>query len=288
LHKVSQDEAREASTEIAVSGENPLLGSETLKRIYKYMVQCRAFAQSTAREKRNSSYGGPAAGLEAVEVATMVHLRPGDTIALDGARWISSRLPDGPLAQMMTDLFPEQGGQAVLNVISDESKGAAQAGIATGLALGYKRHQADGVVLALSDRTSLGDAASSEAMAFAGNRKLPIVYMVENNLWEGLNSLGGCGSDDELRVRALNYGFPAIPVDGNDAIAVYRVTQEAIARARKNGGPTLIECKTFRWFGHPKVDPAKLRPATEVAQWKVKDPIVHMETYLKKKGLWLE
>jgi acetoin:2,6-dichlorophenolindophenol oxidoreductase subunit alpha len=215
-------------------------------------------------------------------------LRPGDTVAPSGTRWISSRLPDGPLAQMMSELFPEQGEETVLNAIPDPSMSSAQAAIATGLALGYQRQNAGGVVVVLSDRTLLADAATSEALAFAGNRKLPIIYVVEKNLWEGLNSVTARGSDDELRVRALQYGFPVIPVDGNDAIAVYRVAQEALARARKNGGPTLVECRTFRWFGHPKLDPAELRPAAETTQCNTKDPILHMKNHLIKKGLWLE
>jgi pyruvate dehydrogenase E1 component alpha subunit len=289
LNRVSRDVALETKAEIkAVSDENPLLSAETLKRIHKYMMGCRAFAEVTARARRKSNGEGPAAGLEAVEVATMVHLRPGDTIAPIGTRWVSGRLPDGPLARMMCELFPEQGEHSSLNVIADESIGTAHAGIATGIALGYKRQQAGSVVVVLSDRASSGHAASNEAMAFAGKRKLPIVYVIENNMWEGMRSAGAHGSDDELHVRAPHYGFPAIPVDGNDAIAVYRVAQEAITRARKNGGPTLIECRTFRWFGHPKIDPAKLRPAVEVAQWRAKDPIVHMETYLKKKAQGLD
>lgn len=286
LSRASVKEKREAEVETkTVGGENPLYSSETLRRMYRYMVQCRAFAEGAARARRKSNGGTPASGLEAVEVATMVHLRPGDTIMPRGGHWTSRRLPEGPLAMMMAELFPEQREQIASTVIADESVGAGHAGIATGLALGHKKQNDGSVVVALSDRASLGEAATSEAMAFAGERKLPIIYVVENNLWEGMRRANANGSDDEMRVRALHYGFPAMPVDGNDAIAVYRVAQEAIARARKNGGPTLIECRTFRWFGHPKVNPAKLRPAAEVAHWRAKDPLVHIDAYLRKKGL---
>jgi TPP-dependent pyruvate/acetoin dehydrogenase alpha subunit len=268
-----------------MSYANPLMNFETLRRIHKYMVQCRAFAEGAARGKRKSDSVAPAVGLEAVEVATMVHLRPQDVIAPCGAQWISGRLPEGPLGLMMAELFPERGDQSSPSVIADRSIGTAHTAIATGLALGRKEQQDGSVVVSLTERATLGNAASDEAMVLAGEKKLPIIYLIENNLWEGIGSIGAQYSDDDLQVRALHYGFPAMPVDGNDAIAVYRVAQEAIARARKNGGPTLIECRTFRWFGHPKVDPAKLRPAAEVAQWKAEDPILHMTAYLKKKGL---
>ncbi len=277
---------QKVKTETVVNGENPLLGTETLKRIHRYMVQCRAFAERAARAKRKSQAGaGPAAGLEAVEVGTIIHLKPGDTIAPLGSRWISRRLPESPLEPMMRELFPEKGQQSSPAIMADECMGSAMTGVATGLALGYKRQQIPGIVVVLSDRAALGQTATDEAMAFAGEQKLPIIYVIENNVWEGMGAMDGRDSHDELHARALHYGFPAIPVDGNDVIAVYRVAQEAIARARKNGGPTLIECQTFRWFGHPAIDPAGLRPAAEVARWRAKDPIVHMDAYLKKKGL---
>ena len=77
-----------------------------------------------------------------------------------------------------------------------------------------------------------------------------------------------------------------ITVDGNDVVAVYRVAQEAIARARRGQGPTLIECKTYRWYGHSEIDPAKYRDPEEVERWKAKDPIANMEKYLTGKGLF--
>jgi TPP-dependent pyruvate/acetoin dehydrogenase alpha subunit len=80
--------------------------------------------------------------------------------------------------------------------------------------------------------------------------------------------------------------FPGITVDGNDVVAVYRVAQEAIARARRGQGPTLIECKTYRWYGHSEIDPAKYRDPEEVERWKAKDPIAGWRRYLTGKGLF--
>jgi pyruvate dehydrogenase E1 component alpha subunit len=90
----------------------------------------------------------------------------------------------------------------------------------------------------------------------------------------------------DISVKAQSYGIPGITVDGNDVVAVYRVAQEAIARARRGQGPTLIEAKTYRWYGHSEIDPAKYRDPAEVERWKAKDPIAGMEKYLIAKGLF--
>ncbi|RPJ42111.1 MAG: pyruvate dehydrogenase (acetyl-transferring) E1 component subunit alpha, partial [Deltaproteobacteria bacterium] len=80
-------------------------------------------------------------------------------------------------------------------------------------------------------------------------------------------------------------GFPGVVVDGNDLLAVYRATQEAIGRARKGEGPTLIECKTYRWMGHNFNDPELYRKAEEKEAWKQKCPVKRFEEYLKGRGL---
>jgi len=90
----------------------------------------------------------------------------------------------------------------------------------------------------------------------------------------------------DIAVRAAGYGFPGLVVDGNDVLAVYETTQEAIARARRGEGPTLIECKTYRWMGHSIGDPQDYRKAEEVEAWKKKDPLQRFEGYLQQKG-WL-
>jgi pyruvate dehydrogenase E1 component alpha subunit len=89
----------------------------------------------------------------------------------------------------------------------------------------------------------------------------------------------------DLSVKAEAYGFPGVSVDGNDVLAVYDATSKAIVRARSGEGPTLIECKTYRWYGHSEIDPAKYRPKEEVEAWKKKDPLPRMEKYLTDRKL---
>ncbi len=125
-----------------------------------------------------------------------------------------------------------------------------------------------------------------EAVNFAAVHRLPIVYVIQNNLWaESVNVKAQCTVED-LSTKAAGYGMPGISVDGMDAPAVYRVASEAIHRARSGGGPTLIECKTYRWYGHSEIDPAKYRDPAEVEYWKSRDPLPFMENYLEKHNLW--
>jgi pyruvate dehydrogenase E1 component alpha subunit len=90
---------------------------------------------------------------------------------------------------------------------------------------------------------------------------------------------------EDVAIRAAGYGFPGVVVDGNDLLAVYEETQKAIAHARKGEGPTLVECKTYRWMGHNLNDPQAYRSPEEVEEWKKKCPIKRFEGYLRGKGL---
>jgi TPP-dependent pyruvate/acetoin dehydrogenase alpha subunit len=86
---------------------------------------------------------------------------------------------------------------------------------------------------------------------------------------------------DDVADRAESYGFDGVAINGNDVLAVYQATQGALARARKGEGPTLIECKTYRWHGHSEHDKAFYRTNEELAMWKSRDPIPTFATYLK-------
>ena len=157
--------------------------------------------------------------------------------------------------------------------------------ISTGAALAMKLQKKDTVALHF-----FGDGASNrgdfhEALNMAGVMKLPIVYVCDNNCYAMTVPTACAMAIEDISIRAQGYGFPGVTVDGNDVLAVYEVTQEAIARARKGEGPTLIECKTYRWMGHSINDPALYRSAEEVESWKQKCPIKRFDGYLRKKGL---
>jgi len=135
-----------------------------------------------------------------------------------------------------------------------------------------------------------GDGASNrgdfhESLNIAGVMKLPIVYVCDNNCYAMTVAAECAVAVKDIAVRAAGYGFPGLVVDGNDVLAVYEATQEAIARERRGEGPTLIECKTYRWMGHSINDPQEYRTVEEVESWKKKDPIQRLESSLRPKGL---
>jgi TPP-dependent pyruvate/acetoin dehydrogenase alpha subunit len=127
-----------------------------------------------------------------------------------------------------------------------------------------------------------------EALNFAGVHRLPIIFVLENNLWAESVPVRLQTLVEDLSVKAEAYGFPGVSVDGNDVVAVYGAARQAVERARRGEGPTLIECKTYRWYGHSEIDPAKYRDPEEVEYWKSKDPIPAMQRYLDLHGLWSE
>jgi TPP-dependent pyruvate/acetoin dehydrogenase alpha subunit len=172
-----------------------------------------------------------------------------------------------------------------LHVITPASSIAGQLAVGTGVAFGLKRLKKDTVVVAF-----FGDGATSiggfhEALNFAGVHRLPIIYICQNNLWAESVPLRLQTALKDLSERAKAYGFPGYSVDGNDVLAVYEAATKAIARARAGEGPTLIECKTYRWYGHSEIDPAKYRIKEEVEAWKKRDPVLAFEKYLLDKKI---
>jgi TPP-dependent pyruvate/acetoin dehydrogenase alpha subunit len=112
--------------------------------------------------------------------------------------------------------------------------------------------------------------------------KLGVVFVCENNGYAISTPVKVHTGVEDIAVRAQGYGMPGVVVDGNDVLAVFEAAREAYARARSGRGPTLIECKTYRWLGHSERDPRDLRPADEIAAWKEKCPVKRFREYLLK------
>jgi TPP-dependent pyruvate/acetoin dehydrogenase alpha subunit len=145
--------------------------------------------------------------------------------------------------------------------------------VATGAGLAQKLMKKDSVVLCF-----FGDGASNtgnfhETLNMAALWKLPVVYIVENNLYGMSVPLEKATAKLEIADRGCAYGIPGEVVDGMDVIAVRRAVAKAVDRARKGQGPSLVECKTYRWYGHSRSDPRAYRTKEEEAAWKARDPL---------------
>lgn len=156
--------------------------------------------------------------------------------------------------------------------------------IATGAAYAAKYRKTDQVVLCF-----LGDSASNqgtfhESINMAAAWDLPIVYIIENNYFGISVDIRRVTREHDLAKRAVGYGIEGVTIDGNDVFKVYEAVAEAVKRARKGEGPTIVECKTYRWQGHHVGDPATYRQPEELEEWKLREPILQLE----KQGLLSE
>ena len=139
-----------------------------------------------------------------------------------------------------------------------------------------------------------GDGASNagpfhESINIAATWKLPMLYVCENNLYSAGTTAAETLALSDVAARAAGYGIPGVVVDGNDVMAVYEAAEAAVNRARAGQGPTLIECKTYRWRGHTErpgqEDP---RPKEEIEEWRQRDPINRFATSLMEHGILTE
>jgi len=181
--------------------------------------------------------------------------------------------------------MPAHWGSKARNIITGSSPIATQCLHAAGIAYSKKYKQSDAVV-----GTWFGEGGTSEgdwhgAMNFAGIHKLPLVFVCENNQYaiSVHESKQVAGS---VHGRAAGYGMPGQLGDGNDLLEAYRLTKEAVDRARAGEGPSLIELRTYRFYSHTSDDDDRTyRTKEEVDEAKAKDPIPRFETYLKSVDL---
>ena len=156
--------------------------------------------------------------------------------------------------------------------------------IATGAAFACKYRKSDSVVVCF-----FGDGASNrgtfhESLNLASIWNLPIVFVCENNMY----GISYCQRDHmnicDISDRSAAYGIPGVTVNGNDVVAVYETVAEAVKRARSGDGPSLVECKTWRWRGHFEGDPSVYKDPAEQAEWIKKDPIPRLAKQLLDLG----
>jgi 2-oxoisovalerate dehydrogenase E1 component len=163
---------------------------------------------------------------------------------------------------------------------------AASVPLGAGAALGAQVRGTKQVAVSFFGDGAVNNCAFHEGINLAAIWKLPVVFVCENNLYATETPFAKVTLNTDVASRAPAYGIPGISVDGNDVLAVYEAAREAINCARSGGGPTLIECKTYRPLGHFEGDPGiGYRTKEEIAEWKQRDPITLIRERIVADGL---
>ena len=280
---------------------NDDIGEEKRLAMYRTQVEIREaeqrafdlFLQNLVKGTSHLSLGQ-----EAVAAGFAAAMRPGDLSfctyrghAHTLARGVPVVKVLGELMQRDIGLMRGKGGSMHLTSVEHGVMGSyaiigAHLPIACGAAwrAQYKGQKDVSVCFFGDGTTNIG--AFHEALNFAAVWKLPVVFVCENNLYMEYTPIGDVTAVPHPAAdRAASYGLPRIIVDGNDADVVYRTALAAYDKARAGGGPSLIECLTYRHSGHSRADPAKYRPEGELDKWKERDPIKIYRERLKQFGI---
>lgn len=176
-------------------------------------------------------------------------------------------------------------GDLSLGIIGFVSQLPSSLPVTVGVGLSFWLREEARVAMTLFGDGSTSTGKWHEALNFAGVFKLPVVLICENNQYAFSTPVAQQFAIEDIADRAAGYGFPGVVVDGNDVLAVYKVTLEAVERARRGDGPTLIECKTMRMRGHAHHDDARYMPRELLEEWERRDPIPRYEQVLQEQGI---
>ncbi len=268
-----------------------------LVQLLTIMLKARVFDENAMELFSKGSIPGfihVGIGQEAVAAGVCINLLPRDVIFTTHRGHAHCVAKGIDLKRAMAELFGRKtgccGGKAGSMHLTDKdvgilgASGIVGAGIpvATGAALSYQIQKTDQVVVCFFGDGATNQGTFHESLNMASLWGLPIVYCCENNGWAQFTPKGATTKIADLAKRAIAYDMVGVTVDGDDVTAVYKVAKEAIERARNGDGPTLLECKTHRWFGHYVGDPQNYRDKEEIAQCREFDPILRFEARLIK------
>jgi pyruvate dehydrogenase E1 component alpha subunit/2-oxoisovalerate dehydrogenase E1 component alpha subunit len=282
-----------------LTGSDPGISRDDLRRAFRHMVKMRVLDQRMLSLQRQGRIGfyGTATGEEAAITGSALAMRDTDWI-FPALRQTGVSLWRGTtVKELVCQLIGNSGDVLIgrqmpchfsdrkVHSVAWSSVIGTQLVHAMGAAWAAKIKKDDTVMMGY-----LGDGASSSAdfhaaANFAGVFKLPVVFFCQNNQWAISVPLSKQTASETIAIKAKAYGFPGVRVDGNDLLAVYAATREAVERARSGGGPTLVEAVTFRMGGHSSSDdPTRYRDPKLVGYWEERDPMVRLRTWLTSAG----
>jgi TPP-dependent pyruvate/acetoin dehydrogenase alpha subunit len=274
-----------------------------LQSMYVSMLRIRLFEERVADLIEAKEIRTPVhlcIGQEGVAVGVCASLRRHDTV------WVNHRshghylAKGGDMSALMAEIFCRLDGCAgglggSMHVVATEvgilgtvPMVGATVPIAVGAALSAKMQGHEHVAVSFFGYGATEEGVIHEALNFATLNKLPVVFVCENNGYSSHLPLSARRAVGELHLHALPYGIPGLRVDGNDVQTVYDAASQAVERARRGEGPTLLECMTYRWRGHvgPRWDlDVGIRDEEELASWMAHCPIRSLEASLKNTGV---
>jgi TPP-dependent pyruvate/acetoin dehydrogenase alpha subunit len=248
------------SQAVSSNGSSPS-SQETLRRLYASLLRCR-LVEEQARQSSKGDYD-LSIGHEAVTVGPTAELSAEDTIAATVRNLAALAARGVPLTSLVAK---PQSDAAARKPMLPASMPQDPFNLATGIALAHKLEKRRHVVIAFCPQESPALETWHEALKFAGVHKLPVIYVIKNGVADQQSSSDHAPHLEAFSFMARDYGYPGVIVDGQDVVAVWRVAQESLHRARNGSGPTLIDCRTDT----------------------KRDPLAHMEHYMRKRNVWDE
>ena len=257
------------------------------------MILIREFDELAIKLRTGGKIYGvvhPCVGQEAIAVGVCANLTNADRVTSTHRGHGHCIAKGADIKRMMAELFGRVDGyckgKGGSMHIADFAVGMLGANgivggglpLATGAALAAQLEGKGNVAVCFFGDGAVAEGEFHESLNISSVWKLPIVFVCENNQYAANNAIGVQHRVTDVAVHADSYGMPGLTIDGNDVLAVYEAARAAVERARHGEGPFLLECKTYRWYGHSvrNTPPPETRPAAEVAEWKERDPIARL------------
>jgi pyruvate dehydrogenase E1 component alpha subunit len=276
---------------------------EKLIDMYRVMVRIRTFEERVFKEFAAGHIPGFVhlySGEEAIATGACANLRTEDYITSTHRGHGHLIAKGGKTDRMMAELYGKKTGynkgkggsmhiaESDVGILGASGIVAAAIPIAGGAALSAKMRGTDQVTVCFFGDGACNTTRFHEGVNLASIWKLPIVYVIENNMYAETTPISYAANVPNIADRAAAYGIPGKTVDGNDVLAVYEAVGEAVARARKGEGPTLVECKTCRHHGHYEGDTDTYRTKQELGECHKRDPIPRFRKKLVEMGVLTE
>jgi acetoin:2,6-dichlorophenolindophenol oxidoreductase subunit alpha len=276
---------------------------KTLQQMYERMLMIREFEERVRVLFAANELPGFVhlyLGQEAVAAGACANLNQDDYITSTHRGHGHIIAKGGEMKYMMAELYGKATGynkgkggsmhiaQPDLGILGANGIVSGGIPIATGAALSAQVRKSGQVVVCFFGDGASNEGTFHESLNIAAAFSLPVVYVCENNLYAVGTYQPDVRNLEDLADRAVAYGMPGVVVDGNDVAAVYESVQAAVERARNGEGPSLVECKTYRWRGHFEGEPDTYRSKEEVKAWVAREPIAPFRKLLIEQGIFSE